>query len=173
MKNRKTVVVAFLLVAAMMLGVGYATLTDTLVINGTADISVEDAQSAFNDDIYFSDAVANDLGNIAEIGTDVDMASFTASNLKGAGDKATFTFTIKNAGDLDADITPSLASNDHEANFNIYSDWRDGNNAIITKTLEAGETITYTVTVVLKNTPTAALTGSFHINLEAEAISNA
>ena len=34
MKNRKRVVVAFLLVAVMLLGVGYATLTDVLEITG-------------------------------------------------------------------------------------------------------------------------------------------
>ncbi|MBO5841893.1 MAG: hypothetical protein J6R46_02745, partial [Clostridia bacterium] len=48
--------------------------------------------------------------------------------------------------------------------FDISSDWSGA-----TKDLPAGEELTYTVTVVLKKTPTAAITGSFHIELTASA----
>ena len=40
MKRRKSVVVVFLLAAAMMLSIGYAELTDVLDITGTADVDV-------------------------------------------------------------------------------------------------------------------------------------
>ena len=51
MRNRKTVVAAFLLVAVMMLGVGYAALTDILDITGSADVNQSAAEEAFNEDI--------------------------------------------------------------------------------------------------------------------------
>ncbi|MBO5270056.1 MAG: hypothetical protein J6B77_04670, partial [Clostridia bacterium] len=90
MKNRKTVVVAFLLLAVMLLGVGYAALTDVLDITGSADVNQSAAEEAFNEDIFFSAAVANDAGNTASVNADNnDKASFTANNLKGKGDKAT------------------------------------------------------------------------------------
>ena len=167
MKNRKFVVAAFLLVAAMLLGVGYAAVSDVLVINGTADITAEGAQSAFNEDIIFTSAVAGTNGDIAEIGSDPDMASFTAKHLNGQGDKATFTFTIANNGDVDATVTPKLVDatgNTEPEWFDISSDWSGA-----TKDLPAGEEITYTVTIELKKTPTAAITGSFHIELTASA----
>jgi hypothetical protein len=63
MKNRKTVVMAFLLVAVMLLSVGYAALTDVLDITGSADVNQSAAEEAFNEDIYFSAAVANQTGN--------------------------------------------------------------------------------------------------------------
>lgn len=168
MKNRKTVVVAFLLIAVMLLGVGYAALTDVLVINGTADITAEGAQSAFNEDVYFSNAVAGTSGDVAEIGADPDMATFTASKLTGQGDTATFTFTIKNAGDVDATVTPKLVDatgNTQPEWFNIVSDWNGA-----TKNLAAGAEITYTVTITLLKTPTEAITGSFHIELTATSV---
>ena len=168
MKNRKTVVVAFLLAAVMMLGVGYAALTDVLDITGSADVNQSAAEEAFNEDIHFTAAVANEEGNTASINADNnDKASFTANTLKGKGDKATFTYTIANAGDLDAEVTPRISSNTNTTYFNVYSDW-----AGQPKTLKAGESVTYTVTIELIETPTATIGGSCIIELTAVSIDN-
>ena len=166
MKNRKTVVVAFLLVAVMLLGVGYAALTDVLDITGSADVNQSAAEEAFNADIYFSAATANESGNTASVnGDNNDKASFTANTLKGKGDKVTFTFTIKNDGDVTAKITPTLnatAGNTKPEYFSITSDWNGQD-----KDLAAGSNITYTVTVELLKTPTETISGSFLIELTA------
>ena len=152
----------------MLIGIGYAALTDVLDINGTADVSHAEAQDAFDEDIYFSKAVANPEGNTENVASivssDPDMANFTVSSLSGQGDKATFTFTIKNDGDLDATITPTFAEdgNTNKEYFHIESDWKGAS-----KRLEAGKEITYTVTVTLLKTPTAQIHGSFHIELTA------
>ena len=175
MKNRKTVVVAFLLVAVMLLGVGYAAISDVLDVNGSADVSLDAAQSAFDEDVYFSKAevlteVKNAEGkdlNVASISDgDNDQANFTADSLKGAGDYAEFRFTITNASDVDAVVTPTLAAdgNSNVEYFDIVSDW-----AGQPKTIKAGESMTYTVTVTLKKTPTEAAHGAFHIELTAVA----
>ena len=167
MKNRKTIVVAFLLVAVMLLGVGYAALTDVLDINGTADVNESAAQEAFNEDVYFTAAVANQEGNVASVvADDPDMASFTAYTLKGKGDVATFTFTIYNEGDVKASVTPTLASdgNSNPEYFEITSDWQ-GQGRVI----KAGESARYTVTIKLLKTPTDTIHGAFHIELEAVA----
>ena len=168
MKNRKTVVVAFLLVAVMLLGVGYAALTDVLDITGSADVNQSAAEEAFNEDIHFAvnGAVANQAGNTASINADNnDKASFTANNLKGKDDTATFTFTIVNDGDLDANVTPSISSNTNQAYFAISSDWNGQ-----TKLLEAGQSLEYTVTVTLIETPTSTIAGSFVIELTAVSV---
>ncbi|MBO5908741.1 MAG: hypothetical protein J6Q67_03035 [Clostridia bacterium] len=166
MKNRRNVVVAFLLIAVMLLGVGYAALTDVLDITGSADVNQSAAEEAFNEDVYFTAAVANQTGNTASVNTDnKDKASFTANTLKGKDDVATFTFTIVNDGDVAADVTPTLnasAGNTKPEYFDITSDW-DG----ATKTLAAGGSLTYTVTVKLLKTPTETVSGSFLIELTA------
>lgn len=173
MKNRKTVVVAFLLVAVMLLGVGYAALTDVLDITGSADVNQSAAEEAFNEDIHFADggAVANDAGNTASVNVDNnDKASFTANNLKGKGDKATFTFTIQNDGDLAAEITPSISSNTNTEYFKITSDWAGQTKTLAAKNSDVPSTITYTVTVELLETPTNTIAGSFVIELTAVSV---
>ena len=169
MKNRKTVVVAFLLAAVLLLGVGYAALTDTLDITGSADVNQSAAEEAFNEDIYFSAAEANEAGNTASVNADNnDKASFTAATLKGKGDKVTFTFTITNAGDVDATVTPKLNAslgNTNPEYFAISSDWNGE-----AKTLAAHNEITYTVTVELIKTPTETISGSFLVELTAVSV---
>lgn len=169
MKNRRTLVVAFLLVAVMMLGVGYAALTDVLDITGSADVNQSAAEEAFNTDIYFTAAVANEEGNTASINADNnDKASFTINTFKGKDDVATFTFTIKNNGDVDANVTPKLNAtlgNTNTEYFAIESDW-DG----ATKLLAAGQEITYTLTVTMIKTPTETVSGSFLVELEAKSV---
>lgn len=168
MKNKKTVVVAFLLAAVMLLGVGYAALTDVLDITGSADVNQSAAEEAFNDDIYFSTANANEAGNTASINADNnDKASFTANTLKGKGDKATFTYTIVNVGDVDAVVTPSISSNTNQDYFTVYSDWEGA-----AKALAAGGSVTYTVTIELLETPTETISGSCIIELTAVSVDN-
>ena len=169
MKNRRNVVIAFMIVAVMLLGIGYAALSDTLDITGSADVNQSAAEEAFNEDIYFSAAVANETGNTASVNADNnDKASFTANTLKGKGDKVTFTFTITNDGDVAADVTPKLNAtlgNTNSEYFSITSDWGGS-----TKTLDAHSSITYTVTVELLKTPTETISGSFLIELVAVSV---
>ena len=167
MKRRRSLIISLLLVAAISLGVGYAALTDVLDINGSADVNQTAAEEAFNEDVYFKAAVANQAGNVASVdANDNDMASFTASTLKGANDTATFTFTITNDGDVDALVTPTLAAdgNSNAEYFEVSSDW-----AGQAKTIAAGQSLTYTVTVKLIKTPTETIHGAFHIELTATA----
>ena len=165
MKNRKSLI-AIMVLAVMLLGIGYAALTDTLDSTGSADVNQSAAEEAFNEDIYFSAAVANEDGNTASVNADNnDKASFTAKTLKGKGDKVTFTFTIKNDGDVDATVTPKLNAslgNTNPEYFAISSDW-----AGEAKVLAAHSEITYTITVELLKTPTDTISGSFLVELTA------
>ena len=167
MKNRKGLI-SLMLVAVLLLGIGYAALSDTLDITGSADVNQSAAEEAFNEDIFFSAAVANEAGNTASVNADNnDKASFTAATLKGKGDKVTFTFTIKNDGDVDATVTPKLNAslgNTNPEYFSISSDW-----AGEAKVLTAHSEVTYTLTVELLKTPTNTISGSFLVELVAVA----
>ena len=176
MRNRKTVVVAFMLCAVMLLGIGYAALSDTLDITGSVDVNQSAAESAFNEDIYFANAVANgtDTTNTASINHDNnDKASFTINDFKGAGDIATFTFTIANAGDVAATVTPRLNAtlgNTNTEYFEISSDW-DGATKDLAAAVDGTPTeITYTVTVTMIKTPTETISGSFLLELVATSV---
>ena len=56
MKNRKRIVIAFLVVAALLLGVGYANLTDFFTATATVEANKTNANAAFDEDLYLSDA---------------------------------------------------------------------------------------------------------------------
>ena len=158
MKNRKTVVVAFLLVAVLLLGVGYAAISTHLNISGSATVSVEGSTSAFSEDIKFTavtSADADDLAYTASIG-DGKTADFSITGLKGAGDKVEITYTITNSGDLDSivtlDVDNGYPTNDNKAYFDIKI--TGGDYAGEGVALGAGKSITVTVTVELLHTPT-------------------
>ncbi len=168
MKKRRSVVIAFLLVAALVMGVGYAALTDVLDITGSADINQSAAEEAFNQDVYFKDDITiHESGNTSSVNPDNnDKASFTVTSLKGAGDTASFTYTIVNDGDVPATVTPSLKAGTGNTNseyFDISSDWNGASKELAAH----GGTLTYKVTVTLKKTPVESISGSFIIELTA------
>ena len=171
MKKRRSSIIIFVVVAALCLGIGYAALTDVLDITGTADINQSAAEEEFNEDVCFTDAkpLGDGTPNTASVNADnKDKASFTAKDLAGKGDTASFEFTITNAGDVDATVTPTLnatTGNTKPEYFSITSDWGGAS-----KTLAAGQSLTYTVTVELLKTPTETISGSFLIELTATSV---
>lgn len=177
MKNRKFVVVAFLLVAVMLLGVGYAALTDTLTIIGNAHIDIDTANKTFDEKVYFSDAQPTSTtgtGAAADIANcEGDDATFTANKLATVGQQSVFTFTIKNDSNVDAVISvgdkklsgDANPSNSNADKFKVEYSYPQGMN--ITK---GGGTITVVVTVTVKEPVTAATSATFGIELTATSV---
>lgn len=164
MKKRKIVIVSFLIAAILLLGVGFAALADTLDITGTADINASAAEEAFNEDVYFS-AVSSGEGYTANINANNnDKAQFTVTGLKGAGDEVTMTFTIKNAGDLSANIALKTTSNNNEEYFTVTHDLGSA------RTLTAGNETVVEVKVKLNKTPTETISGTFVIEIAATSV---
>ena len=154
MKARRSIVIAFLLVAVLVLGVGFAAVSTTLDITGKADVNPD---AAFKQDIYFDSAVNPN---------DDNKASFTANNLSGMGDSASFTYVVKNDGDLDATIsvTACSVSIGDTSIFDISTNWDAAQELVV------GGQAEITVTVSLKSTPEESISGSFIVELKAEAV---
>lgn len=177
MKNRKFIVVAFLLVAVMLLGVGYAALTDTLTIIGNAHIDVDTANKTFDEKVYFSAAEATSstgTGTTADVASfTTDDATYTANKLATVGQKSVFTFTITNDSNVDAlisinsnklsgDVNPS---NSNETKFLVEYSYPDG------KTIaKNGGTIDVIVTVTVREPVTSATSATFGIELTATSV---
>lgn len=171
MKNRKTIVVAFMLVAVLMLGVGYAALTTHLNIDGGATVSVEGAQNSYADDIKFTKVSTDASMYTASIG-DGKTADFTVTGLKGATDTVTITYDITNSGDLDSivKIDTGYPTNDKDAFFDveISEPVNGGDYETAGVALGAGKTIQISVKITLKQTPTntdAPTVGNFYVRL--------
>ena len=191
MKNRKTIITAFMLIACLLVGVGFAEVVNTLDIGGSAEVSIEEAEKAFNQDIYFSGVVvdgtlkadgvtaADALAYTANINSNNnDKAQFTVTGLTGAGSTTSIVFRIENDGDLDADLIMKSSTNSNAAYFLVEYfiggtkiDTTDTTNKFYTLSAKATESdpatyVDITVKVTLLATPTShqSVTTTFEFN---------
>ena len=168
MKNRNTVIVAFMLVAVLLLGIGYAALSDTLTIIGNAHIDIGAANTTFDEKVYFSNAEATSTtgtGTTADVVSfNSDDATFTANKLAVKGEKSVFTFTIKNDSNVAANITVNakkLSGADNPSNSN--TDKFKVTYDLSADTIASGGSVTVTVTVEVVNPITSATSATFGI----------
>lgn len=104
MNNKKTIVALLLLVAVVALGIGYAAITQTLKVNGTA--TAKESATAF--DVHFSAASADatqvtpssannqkEVSSTASVTADDKVAQMSVT-LTDVNDEQTCTFTVEN-----------------------------------------------------------------------------
>lgn len=116
MKNRKNVLIVFAVLAILCLGIGYAALTDKLVMTGTittGQASVEEEARFDIDWVEFGEpSMIN--GNVSfvpgAIDNDADTASFTISGFAAKGDSLWVLASFKNVSpdELNAAVTLTL-----------------------------------------------------------------
>lgn len=175
MKNRKTVVVAFLLVAVLLMGVGYAALSDTLTIIGNAVIDMEQAEENYESKVYFSAAefTAHGTGDESKdvtggIGT--DDGTFSIHSLATKDEYATVVFTIKNESNVPVLITVpenKLSGDDNQSNtnptfFDIKYEYSRAD-----MTIPSNGTMDVTITVTVKEPVVSATGATFGIEFTA------
>lgn len=150
MRNRKRIIVSFMIVACLLMAVGFAALSDTLTINGDAEVDFSGATSAFDEDVYFSAATATNVagGDNALVTTDVDIARFQVRSLSAKDDEATFTFTVQNDNEFTAyvKVNDTKSVNNNTEYFTVEMNETEFE-------IAAGASHTFTVTVTLLKTP--------------------
>ncbi len=145
-RNTKAIVGLVLLVAVLLVAVGYAAITATqLTINGTANATTK--QENFNVEFTGTPTVSDADKVEAKL---VDQKPLNAimnvSKLTAKGDTATATYTIANtSADLSA-VLSATTTNTNDEYFKITQN-------IAKATVAAGDTTTITVTVELIKTP--------------------
>ncbi len=194
MKNRKFIIIAFVLVSAMVVGVGYATLTDTLTINGDLEFSAAEINEAFDDDVFFksvsiksADASGvevnpNDTTKLSASvnANDPDKITFNAKNMWAQVDQTvTIVATIENTGtnaDKDAILSVSVSAATGDQYFQAVSKvftMADSSTVDVTNggtaTLPVGQTCTLTIVFKCIELPTSAATASVIYDLVATA----
>ena len=140
MKNRKIALIAFMLVAVLTMGIGFAAYSTTLSIHGTTAVSAEAIE--FTNDVQFVGATSsNEAFGTAE--ANGQTASFAVSGMTAYNDTVTFTYTIANGSDYPVDIVISTNPTPASPSKCTVS------TALSAAQIPAGETITATVVVVL------------------------
>ena len=174
MKKRNTTIFAFLLLAAVGMGVGYAALSDELQINGTAKAGFEVANDEWDADIYFSDAkitskTPGSEATMTPTGLNGDELTIPVENMSLKGEKVTVSVTIKNDNvDYAADLIEVTAFNYTSAvdgDFTIECDF-DANEVIA----KNGGTYTFDIVITLNVQPTEELSATFGLKFQAQAI---
>lgn len=170
MKNKKTFVGVALLLAVLMLGIGYAALTNiTLNITGTATGTPDGSNFVvkFSDDaskIVVDKTKANGNASVVAEKTGDLSAKLEVSNLTSKGESVTVTYTIENnSKDLGAELVLDPAGV-KDSNFEITA-------VLGSDSIAKGESTTVTVTATLLVTPvTADVSTSFNFAVEAKPV---
>ena len=181
MKNRRLIIVAFLVVAMLVTGVGYAALTGHLTVKGTATFNLDLAEDAFVQNLVFSDptvthsgsAAGSQLIDVAEIGDSEQIATFKVKTLAAQNEYCVFEYTLTNNGTVDAILTIKALHDDGvTANPTQFSHYdvdvtidnvayliKDDVQGSATFTLnheEGQNSVTVIVTVTMNETPSAS-----------------
>lgn len=160
MKNRRNVIIAFLLCVSLIVGVGYAALTDTLTVDGKARISAGTAAEEFNEDIKFERVVSQDNCVATISATDNDWVDVTITEGVGVlGDTAVVELEVSNAGNSTAMLTVNAMTGD-SANFKVAAD-------NTTYEIPANGSVVVKLTVTLLQTIVSDLDTTFQITFTA------
>ncbi|MBQ2999817.1 MAG: hypothetical protein IJD64_05085 [Clostridia bacterium] len=183
MKKRRTLIISLLLVAALMLGIGYAALSRELIISSTAILNPN------NDDfkIEFTSADSSDDAKAtASIAASKTTANYEVKGLSKQNDNVTLTYVVtNNTADVNAELTglsltegllfigdgtstPGVVSDYFTKTVTVTHDesgkvWAEDDHI----TLAPGKTATVTIVVTLKQTVTQRITleaASVHLN---------
>ena len=175
MKKRRNLIISLLLVAAIALGVGYASLSSRLVVNGTGNIDA-DSNNFKLEFVAAEDNVDGDEHSHAHF--DGATASFDVSHIDKKGESITFTFTFKNTSPgqskayIDKAITETtktlILDEDDSTDIGIDTYYDITTNIGVTE-LAYGETGTLTVTVTCKETITDNVTLTYNFYIEGHS----
>lgn len=164
MRKKKSFAALALVVAVLILGVGYAISSLDLKVNGDVTITPDDS----NFSVLFTDATVDGTGNTASVG-DGKTATLSVKSLKTVGDKvvATYTITNKSKAGIDAalaGLTVTPTEDDAKAFYSAKAEFNTTDN------LTPEGTATLTVTVELIKAPTTEVTGAFTVSFKANPI---
>ena len=172
MKKRNTTIFAFLLLAAVGMGVGYAALSDEVKLGGEIGVIKDD--DAWEANIHFDSSVQLTGKGSVTYSADTesnpnDVAQITISGMDTKNEELEFVLKIVNQNtDYDAAITASTVNK----TFGPYTKDTDFNIdvALSDTTIPAGGSIDVTVTVKLLVQPTENLSATFNVTYTAAAV---
>lgn len=181
MKNRKFVVVAFMLVAVLVLGIGYAAVADTLDVQGTLKVSQANADANFELNVYFEGAefveassallMADGSGNTCQVNaSDNDIVDFLVEGFAAEGDYLVAKCTIKNDSDIDAVAYVDDSGNTHLGNttvFDMEHYFLDGSSQVQNIELAAGATVDLYVKLSVIESVTVDTSSNFNVAIGA------
>ena len=150
MKDKKKIIVGALVMALVVVSVGYAAIT-TINLNITGTATATPDTTNFKVEFTGTPDVSDSSKVTAEIdATDKKKATINVSGLKAKNDFETVTYTVKNlSADLSASLAATVTKNTNEEYFKVEP-------TITAATIGASNTAELTVKVTLIKTPIEA-----------------
>ena len=160
MTSTSKIISAIVIVAVLMIGVGYAAI-NSIALQITGQLAAAPSDANFT--VKFTTASPSE-GNIVATVTGDKTATLNVQGLTAKGDKAVATYTIQNTSeDLSANLT-AAASNQNDEYFTVSTSFSE-------TSIAKGETSTLTVTVELIKTPVEGEEkDTVGINIEASPV---
>ena len=160
MNKRKSIIVVGILLATILLGVGYALSNTTLTVSGSASATANDA----NFNVYLTgEPTVSSEANVQASITDKLTATIKVNNLKSVGDSETATYTIQNDS---TDLKANLSASDVTSTNGYFKTTCSFESA----SLAAGSSTTATVKVELIKTPVEDKTETVSIDIIAQPL---
>lgn len=145
MRKKKNCVVVLLLVATLVLGIGYAAYTTTLTVNGQVGVSADVLD--FTESVLFSTATTDNAAfGSASVLAGGQKATFETTGMTRAGETVEFTYVIVNKSeetDVNIEISLYPTTTAVDSKFTVTT-------ALASDTIPAKGSTTATVTVVLR-----------------------
>ena len=167
--NKKSFIAFTLLVAVLVLGVGYALTTIDLKVNGELTVSPDDS----NFDVNFTNAVITTTGSLTGKTDTIDKgngktANLSVKTLKTVGEKviAEYTITNNSKAGINASLSNPNVTQTADTAKEYYTVTAQLENA---NPIAPNETKKLIVTVELIKAPLNEVTGSFEISFDATA----
>ena len=160
MKNKASIVVAILLLA-----VGFAAISTTLIINGSAKVS----ENADDFSVIFTKATLDGADVYANVIDDTKkVITFETSDLKTLNQTSVLSYEVtNNSANYDAEVTVICKLKDNtEAKYTSIKNELDGNATVI----KAKETLNGTLTVTLNKTATEEVREEYVCELTFNAV---
>lgn len=163
MRKTSRIVAGVVIVAVLMIGIGYAAIQN-ITLNIAGSVAADPNQSNFNVMFSGTPEVSSETYVTASITNDTN-ATINVSGLTSKGDTVTATYTIQNASSsLSANITNIATTNSNKEYFEVSPQ-------LETTTLGSGEATTIIVTVKLIKTPIAeSVSSTIGVQFEAEPV---
>ena len=170
MKKRNTTIFAFLLLAAVGMGVGYAALSQQFNVGGTVTIEKVQAQKEFTEEVIFAEIADADLnyfkadgsakakveGDKAVLDTAKHNVTWTVKTLAAKGEKATLSLTVLNQSDVEATIQNITAwTNSSNGLFSVTDDLSTKDLVLSAKDDQTVDSVTFTITITMLKDVTA------------------
>ena len=175
MKKRRIAVVAFMLVAVLTLGIGYAVLTDTLTIGADLTANTSGSSKEFDADVQFASVTpdAASAGKVSGvISTDGDNITLTLTEgaLSTAGSSVKVTIVIENQStEFDPTISaPAIAiTGTDAAEFEATTTWGDDPKVIAKSDGTDHGQISFDLVITLKGSAVKARSARLDITFSA------